>query len=84
METASPIPLSQADQKRLTKLAVAAGKSPQSMLKHVLRDGFLEVERYVAAVTQGREAAAAGRTVEHETAMKQLRDSIARRAKKAA
>ena len=36
--------LAKGDQKRLEQLAALAGRSPQSMLKFVLRDGFDAVE----------------------------------------
>ena len=36
--------LSQADTRRLEKLAQAAGRTPRSVLKHVLRDGFEATE----------------------------------------
>lgn len=46
------------DQKRLEQLAALAGRSPQSMLKFVLRDGFDAVEEDI------RETLAAERDIE--------------------
>jgi hypothetical protein len=37
--------LAKGDQKRLERLAALAGRTPRSMLKYVLRDGFEAVER---------------------------------------
>ena len=37
--------LAKGDQKRLERLAALAGRTPRSMLKFVLRDGFEGVER---------------------------------------
>ena len=51
-----PMTLSPGDQQRLEKLARAAGRTPQAMLRFVLRDGFdlceLEVNESVAAQTR--------------------------------
>ena len=61
--------LSQADTRRLEKLAQLAGRSPRSVLKHVLRDGFDATERAVRAVTSRMET---GQRIAHEDAMRQL------------
>lgn len=61
--------LSQADLRRLEKLASAAGRTPRAMLKFVLRDGFTETERAVRAVQTGRADVSAGRTRSHTTVM---------------
>lgn len=74
--------LSQADLRRLEKLAAAAGRTPRAMLKYVLRDGFLEMERVVAAITRGRADVAVGRTVSHEEVMRRGSDLIHRHAVK--
>ena len=50
--------LARGDQKRLEQLAALAGRSPQSMLKFVLRDGFDAVEEDI------RETLAAERDIE--------------------
>ena len=45
--------LSQAQQRRLQKLAREAGRTPQSMLRTVLQDGFEYCEYVVNSVTEG-------------------------------
>lgn len=65
----NPLTLSQADTRRLEKLAQTAGRSPQSMLKYVLRDGFTVTEHAVGAVTRRMQD---GEPVAHEEAMRQL------------
>jgi predicted transcriptional regulator len=45
--------LSKADQKRLERLARRAGRTPQAMLRFVLRDGFAACEE---AVTENQAA----------------------------
>jgi predicted transcriptional regulator len=61
--------LSQADLRRLEKLASAAGRTPRAMLRFVLRDGFAEVERVVRAVQAGCADVKAGRTRFHAKVM---------------
>ena len=61
--------LSQADTRRLERLAQAAGRSPRSVLKHVLRDGFEATEQAVHAVTARMQT---NRRIAHEDAMQQL------------
>ncbi|MBI5108506.1 MAG: hypothetical protein HZA62_07135 [Rhodocyclales bacterium] len=68
MSAAEPS-LSQADLRRLEKLATEAGRTPRAMLKFVLRDGFSETERVVRAVKAGRADVKAGRTQSHATVM---------------
>ena len=43
--TPEMLALAKGDQKRLERLAAPAGRTPRSMLKFVLRDGFEAVER---------------------------------------
>lgn len=43
--TPEMLALAKGDQKRLERLAALAGRTPRSMLKFVLRDGFEAVER---------------------------------------
>ncbi|MFM9968694.1 MAG: hypothetical protein ACKVQK_09885 [Burkholderiales bacterium] len=45
--------LAQSDQRRLAKLAADAGRTPQAMLKFVLRDGFDYCEYVVNSVNHG-------------------------------
>lgn len=61
--------LSQADTRRLEKLAQAAGRSPRAMLKHVLRDGFATTEHAVSVVTRRMQGS---ESIPHEEAMQQL------------
>jgi predicted transcriptional regulator len=61
--------LSQADTRRLEKLAQAAGRTPRSMLKHVLRDGFEVTEHAVHAVTSRMQT---NQHISHNAAMQQL------------
>jgi hypothetical protein len=65
--------LSQADTRRLEKLALAAGRTPKSVLKHVLRDGFEAIEHAVCAVTSRMQT---NQRVAHEDAMRQLDQMI--------
>ncbi len=64
--------LSQADLRRLEKLAVAAGRTPRAMLKFVLRDGFAETERVVRSVAAGRSDVKAGRVQSHAVVMREV------------
>ena len=71
--------LSQADTRRLEKLAHDAGRTPKDVLKHVLRDGFDATEYAIKAVKvrmQGTER------VSHEIAMRQIDNMIERHARK--
>ena len=43
--TPEMLALAKGDQKRLERLATLVGRTPRSMLKFVLRDGFEAVER---------------------------------------
>lgn len=64
--------LSQADAHRLEKLANEAGRSPQDVLKHVLRDGFDATEYAIKTVKTRMQSV---ERVPHEDAMQQL-DSL--------
>lgn len=76
--------LSQADTRRLEKLANKAGRTPKEVLKYVLRDGF-EATEYAVKVVRARMQGV--ECVSHEDAMRQL-DNLtehhARNEKKAA
>jgi predicted transcriptional regulator len=80
MTTTEPT-LSQADLRRLDKLAQAAGRSPRAMLKFVLRDGFAETERVVRSVAAGRSDVKAGRVQSHAAAMREVDAMLARHVK---
>jgi predicted transcriptional regulator len=64
--------LSQADTRRLEKLAHEAGRTPRDVLKHVLRDGFDATEYAVKAVRARMQSV---ERVPHEDAMQRL-DSL--------
>ena len=66
--------LSQADQRRLEKLAKAAGCTPQQALRFVLRDGFEATERTVKLVAARMKK---GRTIPHEEVKEQADALIA-------
>lgn len=71
--------LSQADTRRLEKLAHEAGSTPREVLKHVLRDGFDATEYAIKAVKARMQSI--GR-VPHEDAMQQLDNLTERHARK--
>jgi predicted transcriptional regulator len=70
--------LTQAQQRRLEKLAREAGRSPQTMLRFVLRDGFERCEEDVRADIVADAEAARGELVPNEQVMKEARAIIAR------
>lgn len=61
--------LSQADTRRLEKLAQAAGRTPRALLKYVLRDGF-EATEHAVQVTVTRMKT--GEHITHQDAMQRL------------
>ncbi len=61
--------LSQADTRRLEKLAQAAGRTPRALLKYVLRDGF-EATEHAIQVTVARMKT--GERITHQEAMQEL------------
>lgn len=65
--------LSQADTRRLEKLAVEAGRPPKDILKHVLRDGFDATEHAIKAV---KTRLPSTDRIPHEDAMRQLDNMI--------
>lgn len=65
--------LSQADTRRLEKLAGEAGRTPRDVLKHVLRDGFDATEYAIKAV---KARIRSGERIPHEDAMQQLDNMI--------
>ncbi|MBU0622898.1 MAG: hypothetical protein KJ795_13755 [Gammaproteobacteria bacterium] len=65
--------LSQADTRRLEKLAQATGRTPRSVLKHVMRDGFEATEHSVHAVTSRMQT---NQRITHNAAMQQLDQMI--------
>jgi predicted urease superfamily metal-dependent hydrolase len=63
------VALSQADTCRLEKLAQAAGRTPRSVLKHVLCNGFEATEYAVRVVTSRMQT---NQRISHKAAMQQL------------
>ena len=61
--------LSQADTRRLERLAKEAGRSPNEVLKHVLRDGF-DVTEYTIKAVKARMRGV--KRISHEDAMQEL------------
>ena len=73
--------LTQAQQRRLVKLAREAGRTPQSMLRFVLRDGFEQCEDDVQAARMADAEIARSGTVPHQQVMNEARAAIARYAR---
>ncbi|OHC69839.1 MAG: hypothetical protein A3H93_12660 [Rhodocyclales bacterium RIFCSPLOWO2_02_FULL_63_24] len=76
--------LSATEQRRLERLAAAAGRTPKAMLKHVLRDGFDYCEYVVGAVNQGLDDVNTGKLVPSSDVRHKARDLISRHAAKQA
>lgn len=70
--------LSQADTRRLEKLAHEAGRTPKEVLKHVLRDGFEATEYAIKAVKARMQDV---ERISHDEAMQQLDNLIKRHAR---
>jgi predicted transcriptional regulator len=75
--------LTQAQHRRLAKLAREAGRTPQSMLRFVLRDGFEQCEDDVQAARLAEAELARSGTVPHQQVMNEARATIARQCKSA-
>lgn len=73
--------LSQAQQRRLVRLAREAGRTPQSMLRFVLRDGFDQCEDDVQAARMAEAEIARSGTVPHRQVMTEARATITRHAR---
>lgn len=70
--------LSQVQQRRLVKLAREAGRTPQSMLRFVLMDGFEQCEDDVQAARMAEAEIARSGTVAHQQVMNEARATITR------
>ena len=68
--------LTQAQQRRLVKLAREAGRTPQSMLHFVLRDGFEQCEDDVQAARTAEAELARSGIVPHQQVMDEARATI--------
>ena len=73
--------LTRAQQRRLEKLAREAGRTPQSMLRFVLRDGFELCEEDVAAAREAEVEAERCKTVPHRQVSSDARAIITRHAR---
>ena len=69
--------LTQAQQRRLVKLAREAGRTPQSMLRFVLRDGFEQCEDDMQAARMAEAEIARSGTVSHQQVIGEARATIA-------
>ena len=80
--------LSPADQRRLEKLACGAGRTPRSMMRFVLRDGFDFCEWEVRESLKAEESVRKHGTIPNEIVQREARAIIAaahaRRTKQAA
>jgi predicted transcriptional regulator len=74
--------LTPAMQRRLAKLAAAAGTTPEAMLPYVMKDGFEYNEDFVRKVNEAIASADAGDVVPHEEAVAQIKATIASHAAK--
>ena len=72
--------LSRADQTRLTRLARAANRTPEEVLRFILDNGLSEAALLVHKVTASRSAAARGEVIPHAAAMRRARAVIERHA----
>ena len=68
--TTTEIHLPKIVQTRISRLAQAAGRSPATMLRFVLRDGFEAVETSIQENAQADAQFAAGATVAHTDVMR--------------
>ena len=77
-----PTTLTKTDQKRLERLAASAGRTPQAMLRFVLRDGFTVCEEDSAESVNADREFSQGETVIHASVMqaakKQLKSALKR------
>lgn len=69
--------LTPAMQRRLVKLAAAAGRTPEEMLPYVMKDGFDYMEDFIRKVNEAIEQADAGDVVPHKEVMAQIQATIA-------
>lgn len=74
--------LTPAMQRRLAKLATAAGSTPEAMLPYVMKDGFEYNEEFVRKVNEAIASADAGDVVPHEEVIAIIKATIAAHAAK--
>jgi hypothetical protein len=75
--------LSRTDQRRLERLAKLAGRTPRSMLRFVLRDGFAACEESVLESQKADHEFAIGKSFEHAEVMQSARQLLSSYAKRA-
>lgn len=73
--------LTRAQQRRLEELAREAGRTPQAMLRFVLRDGFELCEEDLATARSAAAELATSGTVPHRQVSSEARAVIARHAR---
>ncbi|MGH8807405.1 MAG: hypothetical protein ACREX0_05965 [Noviherbaspirillum sp.] len=74
--------LTKTDQKRLERLAARAGRTPQAMLRFVLRDGFAACEEDVAENLKADAEFAQRKSVGHSTVMQSANQRLKVHAKR--
>ena len=74
-DTMDTLTLTQTDTRRLEKLANEAGRAPNEVLKHVLRDGFEATEHAIKVVKARMQSV---KRVSHDDAMQELDNLIER------
>jgi len=79
---AGTIALSKADQQRLEQLAKLGERTPASMLKFVLRDGFDECELCIQENIEAEQGFARGESVDHADVMESAKRMLAEYAKR--
>ena len=77
-----PTALGKADQKRLERLAASAGRTPQAMLRYVLRDGFAVCEEDVSESRAADEEFSRGKSVSHDNVMRAAKELIRNKSKR--
>ena len=68
--------LTKTDQKRLERLAASAGRTPQAMLRFVLREGFTACEEDVVESNIGDNEFVTGKSASHESVMQAAKKRI--------
>ncbi len=71
--------LAKGDLKRLERLAALAGRTPRSMLKFVLRDGFEAVERDILETLAAEQDASTDGAVQRRSSRQRVAERQARR-----
>ena len=72
----SEIQLPKVVQTRINRLAQATGRSPATMLRFVLRDGFEAVERSIKENTVADTQFASGASVTHNDVLREAREVL--------